>query len=199
MENIYSWVKNIIIYFILITVIENALPKNNYRKYMKVFTGMILVILVISPFIKMLNIEDKISYYYELEDFKQNTKDMENSLLAMDEVREEKIMDGYSKMILGQVEGIVESFGYYPVEVRPEWEQGSEEETYGQIYGLTLIVARKEQTSQDKIEVEKVRIENGEEGQTEQKKESIDEINMKNAIADFYNISVNNINVSIQG
>ena len=146
MENIYSWVKNIIIYFILITVIENALPKNNYRKYMKVFTGMILVILVISPFIKMLNIEDKISYYYELEDFKQNTKDMENSLLAMDEVREEKIMDGYSKMILGQVEGIVESFGYYSVEVRPEWEQGSEEETYGQIYGLTLIVARKEQT-----------------------------------------------------
>ena len=49
MNGIFEWVKSIVFYLILITVVTNLLPNKKYEKYVKLFTGMLLVIIVIKP------------------------------------------------------------------------------------------------------------------------------------------------------
>ena len=86
MDIIYGWIKNIICFYIFITVILHLLPKENYRKYVRFFTGMLLVILVMNPVLSLLGKEElilqKISqtrFFQELDNLKMDTQYLEQS------------------------------------------------------------------------------------------------------------------------
>lgn len=49
MEGIYRWVSNIVYYLIFVTIITNLLPAGKYEKYLRLFAGCILILLVLQP------------------------------------------------------------------------------------------------------------------------------------------------------
>ncbi len=53
MEEIFVWVKTIVYVVIFLTMAENVLPSASYRKYIHVFSGMILIMAVILPVQKL--------------------------------------------------------------------------------------------------------------------------------------------------
>lgn len=46
MEVLYEWVWNVAVYLLLVTAVTNVLPGDTYRKYLKFFTGVCLVIVM---------------------------------------------------------------------------------------------------------------------------------------------------------
>ena len=50
MGEIYDWVRNTVIYLILNTIIMNLLGNSSYKKYVSIVSGMILLVIVVSPF-----------------------------------------------------------------------------------------------------------------------------------------------------
>ena len=54
MEAVYGWVRNLVCFYIFITAILHLLPKESYRKYIRFFTGLLLVILVLTPIFSLL-------------------------------------------------------------------------------------------------------------------------------------------------
>ena len=58
LDFIYEWIQNIAFYLILITVLLHMLPDSDYKKYIRFFTGLILILLLITPVLKLLHIED---------------------------------------------------------------------------------------------------------------------------------------------
>ena len=86
MEVVYSWVKNLVCFYIFMTAILHLLPKESYRKYVRFFTGLLLVILVLTPVLSLLgdkeNLYDKISqtgFFQELDNLKLDTAHLEES------------------------------------------------------------------------------------------------------------------------
>ena len=59
MEAVYGWVKNIIYYMIFLSVVNNLLADSKYGKYIRFFSGMVLILLVVSPFTGGLHLEDR--------------------------------------------------------------------------------------------------------------------------------------------
>ena len=49
MEVLYEWVWNVAVYLLLVTAVTNVLPGDTYRKYLKFFTGVCLVIVMTQP------------------------------------------------------------------------------------------------------------------------------------------------------
>ena len=47
MEAVYGWVKNIIYYMIFLSVVNNLLADSKYGKYIRFFSGMVLILLVV--------------------------------------------------------------------------------------------------------------------------------------------------------
>jgi len=45
----FEWVKGIVFYLILLTVVSHLLPGHKYDKYVRLFTGMLLIMIVIRP------------------------------------------------------------------------------------------------------------------------------------------------------
>lgn len=108
MEAIYGWVKNLVCFYIFITAILHLLPKESYRKYIRFFTGLLLVILVLTPIFSLLrNKEDlyekieQAGFFQEMENLKLDTAYLESS-------QQEIYREEYEKAICIDMEQIVQ-------------------------------------------------------------------------------------------
>ena len=43
---IYDWIKNLVFYLILMTMLMQIIPDSDYKKYIRFFTGLVLILLV---------------------------------------------------------------------------------------------------------------------------------------------------------
>lgn len=57
MEFIYGYIKNICVFTLVITLILNIFPDRQYKKYIKLFAGLLLLALIFNPIIKIKKIK----------------------------------------------------------------------------------------------------------------------------------------------
>ncbi len=71
MEFLYSYIKNICVFMLVITLILNIFPDRQYIKYIKLFAGLLLIISAITPIINFgkqrIDITKVIDKYYSKE------------------------------------------------------------------------------------------------------------------------------------
>ena len=79
MEFIYSYIKNICIFMLVITIITNIFPERRYIKYIKFFAGILLILIVLSPVFKItkknINIDAKNQLDTRLNDFEKKIEE----------------------------------------------------------------------------------------------------------------------------
>ena len=53
MEWIYSYIKNICVFTLVLSLVLNIFPESSYQKYIKLFAGFLLLIFVLNPLIRL--------------------------------------------------------------------------------------------------------------------------------------------------
>ncbi len=56
-EYLYEWLQNISYYLVLVTAVTYVLPSNSYRKYIRFFTGLVLILMLLTPMWNLLEME----------------------------------------------------------------------------------------------------------------------------------------------
>ncbi len=206
MGDLYEWIRNIVIYMILNTIIMNLLGNSSYKKYVSIVSGMILVLIVVSPFIKYLRVEDKLNYYLDFNEFAIETADFENSLRTMEEEQLEYVFQEYSARVKSRVETILQGEGLRLTDFQLKLNRDETSQSFGEILEMDIKAAYGSETEKtsDRIFIEDIvitKVKMDDEGKPKPIEEapSPAEISIKNKIMDFYNIPLNNINISIQG
>lgn len=84
MEYVYEWVETIACYLVLVTVGMQMIPGESYKKYIRFFAGMILILLLTEPAMRMFGMQDfwKEEYQKELEEIKDATRVMEEKSMG---------------------------------------------------------------------------------------------------------------------
>lgn len=84
---LYEWIRNLAFYMVLVTAALHVIPNHTYKKYIRFFTGMVLILLLLTPALKLFHREDffqtlfqKESYRQEREYFQKMTEDLERSI-----------------------------------------------------------------------------------------------------------------------
>jgi stage III sporulation protein AF len=54
MEYVYQWMKNLSFYLVLLSVLLQMIPGEQYKKYVKFFAGMILIMMLLKPILGLL-------------------------------------------------------------------------------------------------------------------------------------------------
>ncbi len=100
-ELLFGWVQDIAFYTLLMVVVLHVLPEKSQRKYLQFFMGIVLMILVISPFLSALGLDRQLdetyarqTYDQELQEFLERQKVIEEEYQRhveekLDEAREE--------------------------------------------------------------------------------------------------------------
>jgi stage III sporulation protein AF len=187
---IYQWIKNIVFYMILVTAVMNVIPNNNYKKYINLFTGMIMIILVITPISKLVGISNRLDTNFIKNIYNQELDNIKVDSYHISQSSSIKVLEKYKEEIGQQIEKIVNEEGYYMVKADVIMNEDSESDNYGCLEGIHVMLSEEDEENQ-KIAVNKIEI-----GKNEF--ENPEEISVKNVLEDFYNVGLDNINVSIQ-
>lgn len=196
MEYLAQWLKSIVVYFLLVTIVMQILPNDAWQKYLKVFIGMLLMILILQPVTRFFNLDENLAVSFEKAVSALSEKELENRLLTEEEAVYAGLTRDYTEQMRKKAEELVQKEGY---ELYDFWV--SED-------GVNLIIGTNERGG---IWIEQIVIEAGliqsgkNEGETEtetqqsvtaQEQAKMDSV--KISFADFYNLDYDHINITIQ-
>ncbi|MGB8450953.1 MAG: stage III sporulation protein AF [Anaerocolumna sp.] len=206
MSEIYGWVKNIVIFLTLTTIVTNLLGKSSYKKYVSLITGIILVILVISPLLKLFQLDKTMDYYFTTNTLLAEAEDMNGRLVDAEENQMSTILGEYKGQIGKQVGNLLEGQELYLKDIVVTIDEEEKSSTFGNLLALNITASYvRSETRKDSIDIDKVDIEHieigGKKGTDTDNGNHIltpREINIKNLLSDFYNMNPDNINISIQ-
>ena len=204
MEQIYTWIRNIVIYMILNTIIMNLLGNKSYKKYISIVSGMILVLIVISPLVNLIKLDEILDYNFKSNDFAIETADFKNNLARVEKEQRTAVLSEYNKKIKSQVEELLLEEDVILTQFDVTINMDYESILFGEVTGMEVkgtMNNKKPGNSGkrlDSIEIEPIII-----GEKREKEEQVlpspTEITLKNKLADFYNMEQGNIIISIQG
>ncbi|MFU0828855.1 MAG: Stage III sporulation protein AF [Lachnoclostridium sp.] len=209
MNEIYGWVKNIVIFLVLTTIINNLLGKSTYKKYVDLVTGIILVIMVIFPLLKLFQLEKTMDYYFTTNFLMAEAHDINSRLMGAEEEQRKVIFREYKEYIEKQVHNLLEEQNLDIIRIETVIDEDENSTTFGKIKNVTVI-ARYDKSERDKsgkdnpvkidkVEIDDIKIDTQKEADAgETHILTPDEINIKNLLSDFYNMNSDNINISIQ-
>lgn len=61
---LYEWIRNVAFYLVLVTALLHVLPRSGYQKYIRFFTGLVLILLVLAPVLKLFQMEEELRDAY---------------------------------------------------------------------------------------------------------------------------------------
>lgn len=62
---IYEWMENIAFYLVILVAIMQMIPQNSYQKYIRFFAGMILILMLTGPLLKIFGMTEFHSKEYQ--------------------------------------------------------------------------------------------------------------------------------------
>lgn len=205
MDKIYEWIRNIVIYMILNTIIMNLLGNSSYKKYVNIISGMILVLIVVAPVMELLNISDSLDFYFASNKIAIDTSEFEYRLAQVEKAQMDEVFGEYKKKLSESTEQILKEEGLYLKDLNIVFDKDEESSTFGQVVGMEIDVSTEETMEEaaevfrvDTIKIDPIKISKGKEKADKQAPSPL-EIKLKNKLSDFYNIEPDNINISIQG
>ena len=141
MEAVYGWVKNIIYYMIFLSVVNNLLADSKYGKYIRFFSGMVLILLVVSPFTGGLHLDEQISSMFKSISFQNDTDDLKQDLWGMEERRLDQVIREYEQAVAADVEAMARAEGLECTGASVQIDGDRNSSRYGQIEGIGLVIS----------------------------------------------------------
>lgn len=192
MDYILSWIKNIVYFFIFTTIIYNVLPNGSYKKYIKLFVGIVMIIFIMYPLGKMANLDEKFTNFYSGQLRSQNLDEIKAQVGIVEDARNAEIINSYTEGMKNEIKKCVEDQNITYIDSEISLNLDTSDEQYGSIERIDIKASRSAKNN-SVIIIEKIQI--GEDNNNPS--EDIEAINIKNYLADFYNIPKANIYVNI--
>lgn len=188
MEGILDTIRQMVMFCLVNFVVLELAPKEEYKKYLNTFAGMILILIAINPFSDILNFKN--DYEEKLSRFLLKNE-INNDVLYFgeyDELRADAIVGEYQGKIEDTIRQIVEEEQFVAESVKVDLNTDVQSDQFLEVESVNLCIARKYE--QNEIKIKEILLNSTDTG------ESIQEINIKNKISQFYNVEMSNINIS---
>lgn len=141
MEVLLGMVRNMCAFVLLTTVVNNLMEGSVYRKYIRFFVGIVILVLVINPVMSLFSIDtdfqNNVSRYiedagrYEIyEEIKMGEINAANDIIKE-----------YKDSLDNSLETLMKKYGMYVVDSRWEIEDDYSEDNFGEIDGVEVRVS----------------------------------------------------------
>lgn len=154
MDFLYDWVKNLAVFMILISVIRNLLPKSNYEKYVRLFTGMLAVLLVMNPLFQLLGMQDSIDDLFSLDIYSQEMEEMKENFLQAGSGFESSLISSYEEQIRKQIQLLLREEGITAARIQFYVCTDETDERYGSISRMEIYLGKEAQKDTEFPEIE---------------------------------------------
>lgn len=141
MDAVYGWIRNLTGFFLFMSVIDNLLPNKKYGKYIRLFSGMILILLVLQPLTGSLRLEDRIAHYYESFVFRYQAEDLQTEILGIEKQRLSQMIEQYEHAVEQDVSQMAEDMGFAVIKCSVIIDGNEGTEQFGMVTDVSLNVS----------------------------------------------------------
>lgn len=140
LEGIYTWIRSLAGYFLFVTVLEQLLPGKKYGKYVRLFSGMVLILLVVQPLTDKAQMEAKIAQDYETLLFQYEAGDLKKEILGVEHERFRQMIQQYEEAVAGDIRSMAEDSGVNVQDCHVSICEDQEKEQFGTVTEVRLSV-----------------------------------------------------------
>lgn len=77
LDAVYGWIQNISVYLIVTAAVMHAVPGKDYGKYIRFFSGLVLILLVFTPLLKVMGMGDTFYTLYKGKEYEMDRREIE--------------------------------------------------------------------------------------------------------------------------
>ncbi len=204
MAFIREWVITIISVIIFVTFLEILIPNSNYKRYINVITGLLLIVVILTPLTKFINRqidfeEEVLRIFNQLE-----LSTAQNRINNIQYSNDEAVIELYKNKISQQVKSYIENnTEYIASEVFVEAEDKNSPQ-FGKITSLDITLREKTgnvKPADRTVEAVQINVSVGENNNNTVEASSIlissEEDLIKGDISDLYDVPKDNINIHL--
>ncbi|MCI6122209.1 stage III sporulation protein AF [Lachnospiraceae bacterium HCP28S3_F9] len=96
-EYLYQWMENLAFYMVMITAVMHIIPDKGYQRYLRFFTGLVLIIMLAAPIVKLLGMESSWENLYENDEYLTQIEKIENSTDYLETINPEEYLNEVQK------------------------------------------------------------------------------------------------------
>ncbi len=87
----YEWLQNIVFYLIVISAVMQMIPNDSYKKYIRFFTGLILIVMLANPIMKVIGMQKTFSELYQNAVYQQKIREIKEATQYLEDVSLEDV------------------------------------------------------------------------------------------------------------
>lgn len=202
---IKEWVLNISLFLIVISFIEQILPRSHFQKYIKFFMGFLLMIILITPLQNWLTSKDPLSIPIFDKSLEIEKKSILQNSINYKEKQQKWIVETYKENLKQQIGQLFENKQSFTIsDIQIKIIEDINNSKFGEILQIQMnifinTIPKKKKFNH--IYIEKIRIsqKSKEPDYTVVDNEELLLIkDIKNTLSNFYNMSDDNIYITIQ-
>lgn len=92
-QYLYEWIQNIAFYMVLVMAAVQVLPNTGYKKYIRFFTGLVLILMLATPIFKLFGMDERLADVYDNEAYKEEIERIEDSTKYLEDVDASDYLD----------------------------------------------------------------------------------------------------------
>lgn len=122
-----DWVKSIVCCLCFMQIIEQLLPNGSYRKYVRFFCGLLLIILTISPFADVAGLSETFEKEWRMAALEESWDSMNLEQEGLEQLREKTIREACVEELERQIAEVARGNGMQEAEAEIELSEDGEE------------------------------------------------------------------------
>lgn len=138
MGAVSEWAGSILSFLILITVIRGILPSKKYEPYLRLFSGLMLILLVLQPVTGGLGLERQIDRAFEAFSFQMDHEELNTRVLGIEKERQEQILKIYENDVAGHVTAMAGEQGLQAESAQVKINGDPESTDYGKVVSVKV-------------------------------------------------------------
>lgn len=163
MEAITQWAGNIVSYLVFLTVLTGLLPAHKYEKYIRLFAGCILLLIVLKPLTDGLRLEERLNYLFTSLSFESEAGELKHEMDEIEVRRRNMILNQYEAEASKEAVRVAAEAGFSVERADVELEKDPESEQFASVRSVTVHVAGSE-TGMEEVKQGAENVPDGENG-----------------------------------
>lgn len=138
MQAVFEWIRNLTGFFLFMSVMDHLMPEKTYASYIRLFSGMVFILLVLQPITGNRKLEERIAQYYESNLFRYETGELRENLLGIEEKRRSQMVNQYEGALSQEISKIAQADGFKVRNCQVQINQDMDSEQFGEVTGVKV-------------------------------------------------------------
>lgn len=191
MQGIVEWAEQIFIVSIISKLVMHIMPSDKYIEYAKMVCHLIITIICIMPLINFLGKNISFSDIYSSMERKQDINYLADEALICK--NDDAVIEKCRVEIIRQIESMAIDNELYPSDTKVVIDSDKDSKTFGKLMKIDITVSLKNKNETD-INISKITV-----GKCKNTQNDIKCCELKQQIADYFNLNNDNVNVYLNG